>query len=124
VTRDELASRHKVYTRERAIVAAFGYAPLLLLYVLVHTKYLRPYVPESRGQAVLVMIVMPILWFALLMMLHRWLGPLRHKLRCPACGQRFVGDEYHATLEAGRCVRCLEDLAGTSAAPFDGAGAI
>jgi hypothetical protein len=123
VTRDELASRHKAYEKERSIVAAFGYSPLLLLYVLVHTKFLRPYVPESKGQAVLVMIVIPIVWFALLMMLYRWLGPLRHKLRCPACGQRFVGDEFKATLEAGRCVRCASGLAGTSAAPLDGTGA-
>jgi len=118
VTRDELARRHKAYETERAVVAAFGYSPLLLLYGLVHTKYLRPYVPESKGQAVLVMIVIPILWFALLMLLHRGLGPLRHKLRCPACGQRFVGDEYRATLETGRCVRCAEELAGTSVTPL------
>jgi len=117
VTRDELVRRHKAYEKERAVVAAFGYSPLLLLYVLVHTKYLRPYLPESKGQAVLVMIVIPILWCALLMMLHRWLGPLRHKLRCPACGQRFVGGEYQATLEAGRCGRCAAELAGTSVAP-------
>ena len=116
--RHGLAQRYKAYDRERAIVAAIGYLPLLLLYLLVHTKYLRPYVPESKGAAVLVLIVLPFTWFGLVMLLHRWLGPIRHRLRCPSCAHPLTGRARKVAVETGRCEQCEATL------PEDGDGSI
>jgi hypothetical protein len=58
--------------RGRSIAAAIGYAPFLLLYVLVHTKYLRAWLPESKGAQVGVLIGLPALWFGFVMLLYRY----------------------------------------------------
>jgi hypothetical protein len=53
---------------------------LLLLYVLVHTKYLRPHLPEDKTAQVGILIGLPVLWFAFVMLMYRWLGPRRQPL--------------------------------------------
>jgi hypothetical protein len=102
----ELTRRNKAYDKERSIVAAFGYTPFLLLYLLVHTKYLRPYVPENKEAAVGMLILLPGAWFGGLMLLQRWLGPLRHRLICPRCGLALVGGSMKEALESSNCGRC------------------
>jgi hypothetical protein len=106
VAHEQIASRFKAYERERSYVAAIACAPLLILYVLVHTPYLRPYVPESKSVAVVVLILIPCAWFAFVLLLHGWLGPVRHGLRCPRCAQRLVGNAYKVASETGACGRC------------------
>jgi hypothetical protein len=66
--------------RGKRLVAAVGYAPLLLLYVLVHTKYLRPHLPEDKTAQLGILIGLPVLWFAFVMLMYRWLGPRRQPL--------------------------------------------
>jgi hypothetical protein len=106
ISAGELSRRNKAYDKERSIVAAFGYTPFLLLYLLVHTKYLRPYVPENKQAAVGVLILLPGAWFGGLMLLHRWLGPLRHRLKCPRCGLALVGSAMKQALDTSNCGRC------------------
>jgi hypothetical protein len=103
---EEFTRRNKAYEKERSIVAAFGYTPFLLLYLLVHTKYLRTYVPVNKEAAVGLLILLPGAWFGGLMLLHRWLGPLRHGLKCPGCGQALVGGSMKGALESSNCGRC------------------
>ena len=111
--RETLQLRLRAYERERerGWVAAFGLAPLMVLYVLSHTTYLRPYVPHSKGLAVVVLILVPSAWFGLVMALHAVLGTRRHGLRCPACGARLVGTRYRNALDHGCCDRCGTALA-------------
>jgi len=103
---DEFERRHRACARERSIVAAVGYTPFLLLYVLVHTKYLRPYMPESKNATAAVLVLIPGAWLGCLILLQRWLGPIRHRLTCPRCGQALVGDAFRAASESGNCSRC------------------
>ena len=102
----EFKRRSHAYDRQRSIVAACGYAPFLLLYLLVHTKYLRPYVPENKEAAVAMLILLPGAWFGAVMLLHTWLGPALQKLKCPHCGAALLGSARQQALEKGDCNRC------------------
>jgi hypothetical protein len=102
----EFERRNKAYDKQRAIVAAFGYTPFLLLYLLVHTKYLRPYVPENKEAAVGLLILLPGAWFGGVMLLQRWLGPRLQRLNCPRCGLALVGSAMKAALDTCTCSRC------------------
>jgi hypothetical protein len=105
-TREELQRRSKAYGRERQWVAALAYLPFLVVYGLVHTTFLRRYLPEDKNQQVLVLIGVPLAWLAVVTWLHgRW-GPRRHGLACEACGERLVGAAYQTALATGRCARC------------------
>jgi hypothetical protein len=106
VTAEDFRARHKAYQRERAVVAFFGHAPLILLYVLTHGSWLKTQMPQSKELAVLYLVILPIAWFALLMLLHRWLGPLRHRLRCSQCSHALVAREFERTIERGACPQC------------------
>jgi hypothetical protein len=75
---EELKRRHAAYEKSRGYVFAIACAPLLVLYVAIHTKYLRPYIPESKSADVFVLIVLPSAWFAVVMGLHRWLRSRRY----------------------------------------------
>ena len=107
---EEFQRRHRSYMRQRSIVAAVGYTPFLLLYVLVHTKYLRPYMPDSKNATAAVLILIPGAWFGVLVLLQRWLGPGRHRLKCPHCAQAQVGEEFKRVLENHLCSRCGTQL--------------
>jgi hypothetical protein len=106
VSTEELRRRHAAYEKSKGYVFAIACTPLLMLYLLIHTKYLRPYIPESKSADVFVLIVLPSAWFAVAMGLHHWLGPLRHRLRCPGCARRLVGKPMEFAADEGRCDRC------------------
>jgi hypothetical protein len=75
----EFTAHHKAYRRERAIVAFFGYSPLIVLYLLTHSGWLKQQLPQSKELAVLYLVVLPIGWFALLMWLHGRFAPRWHR---------------------------------------------
>jgi DNA-directed RNA polymerase subunit RPC12/RpoP len=102
----EFKRRSHAYDRQRSLVAACGYTPFLLLYLLVHTKYLRPYVPENKQAAVGLLILLPGAWFGAVMLLHTWLGPVLQRLKCPHCGAALVGSLRQHALQEGSCSRC------------------
>ena len=104
--REELQSRHRAYERERSLVLGAGFAPLLFIYLMVHTRYLRPYVSESKSIALLELLILPAAWFAGMLLLYTWFGPIRHRLRCPRCAHRLVGTAITAALETGSCANC------------------
>ncbi len=106
VTAEDFRARHRAYRRERAVVAFFGYSPLIVLYLLTHGSWLKTQLPQSKELAVLYLVILPIAWFALLMLLHRWLGPLRHRLRCPHCSRPLVAREFDEAIQRGACPRC------------------
>ena len=113
---DEFKRRSGSYDRWRSIIAAIGYAPFLLIYLLVHTKYLRPYVPESKQAAVGVLILLPGAWFGIVMLLLSALGPKLARLTCPRCAAALTGTARQHALEEGSCSRCGTRLVAQSAA--------
>lgn len=106
VTADDFRARHRAYLRERAVVAFFGYAPLIVLYLLTHGSWLKSQLPQSKELAVLYLVVLPMAWFALIMLLHRWLGPLRHRLRCPRCSQALIARDFERAIDSRTCPHC------------------
>jgi hypothetical protein len=106
VTPEVLNARHKAYRRERAIVAFFGYSPLLVLYVMTHTSYLRTLLPPSKNLQLLYLVVIPIAWFALLRFAQARIGLARHKLACPDCGHRLLEKELKKLIERSACSQC------------------
>jgi hypothetical protein len=105
-TRDELRRRFKAYERQRAIVSAIGFTPFLVIYVLVHTRYLRSWLPPSHEAELVVLIALPAAWFAMVMLVHSWLAPGLLGLRCAQCGHRLLGRSYADALETGQCNGC------------------
>lgn len=106
LTPAEFTARHKAYRRERAIVAFFGYSPLIALYLLTHSGWLKQQLPQSKELAVLYLVVLPIVWFASLMWLHGRFAPRWHRLRCPKCAHALVADDYRRTMDRGACPAC------------------
>jgi len=47
-TKAELQRRFTAYERQRTIISAIGFAPFLVIQLLVHTRYLGPWLPQSR----------------------------------------------------------------------------
>lgn len=115
-TAGEFAARHKAFSRERAVVAFFGYAPLIVLYLLTHSSWMKKQLPESKEMAVLYIIVLPILWFAAVTLFYRWLGPRRHRLRCANCTHAIVGTDFKRTIERGVCPACGAAVVATESA--------
>jgi hypothetical protein len=103
---EDLNARQTAYRRERMIVAFFAYAPLLVLYVMTHTSFLRTILPPSKNMQVLYLIVIPIGWAVLLVFAQRKLGLWRHKLACPECGQALLDKELKKSIERGACSQC------------------
>ena len=123
VTPDDLNSRQKAYRRERMIVAFFAYAPLLVLYVLTHTSYLRTVLPPSKNMQVLYLIVIPVAWAVLLVFAQRKLGVRRHKLACPECGHTLLDKELKKSIERGACSQCGASIIRSEAMSPDGRAA-
>ncbi len=113
----EFATRHRAYGQRRTVVALLGWVPLLVLYVFSHTKYLRPYVPDSKGLAVVVLIVIPLAWLLGIAWAYRRVGPGVHGLVCPGCHARLVDDAYKSAAATGRCARCQVTVVVDAAAP-------
>ena len=123
----EFATRHRAYGQGRTVVAVLGWVPLLVLYVFSHTKYLRPYVPDSKGLAVVVLIVIPMTWLLGIAWAYRRVRPAAHGLVCPGCHARLVDDAYKSAAATGRCARCdaavLIDAEAPAGAPAGAPGA-
>lgn len=105
-TKAELQRRFKAYERQRTIIGAIGFAPFLVIYLLVHTRYLGPWLPQSRAADLVVLILLPAAWFALVMFVHGWLAPGLLGLRCASCGHRLLGESYFAVLATDQCNEC------------------
>lgn len=103
---DDFARRLRSFARGRAVAVVLGWGPILALYVLTHTRYLRPYVPESKGMAVVALIVIPISWLVATAYGYRAYGPRLHGLVCRNCGHRLVDDAAKAVQGTGRCPQC------------------
>lgn len=106
VTPDDLNARQKAYRRERMIVAFFAYGPLLLLYVMTYTSFLRTILPSSKNMQALYLILIPMCWAVLLVFAQRKLGVRRHKLACPECGHTLLDKELKKSIDLGACSHC------------------
>lgn len=109
-TRDELQRRSKAYERQRSFVSVIGIGPLLVIYLLVHTRYLGPWLPQSRESELVVLLLLPATWFGAVMLLHGWLAPARLGLQCPRCRHRLVGKAFADAMSTGQCDSCHADV--------------
>ncbi len=105
-TREELLERRKAYERERLFVSLVGFLPLLVIYALTHTRILRQLMPESKSQQLVLLLVIPGLWFAAVMLLHGRLGPFGRRAKCAQCATPLVGKSLQDALASGQCGRC------------------
>ncbi len=105
-TGNELQRRFEAFERQRTIASAIGFAPFLVIYLLVHTRYLGPWLPQSREADLVVLLVLPAIWFAFVMLVHGWLAPGPLGLRCAHCGHRLLGKSYTYALTTGHCDHC------------------
>ena len=113
-TRDELQRRYKIYERQRVFVSAIGFGPLLIIYLLVHTRYLRPWLPPSHEAQLVVLLLVPAAWFAAVMLLHGRSAPARLGLVCPGCRRRLVGMAFTDAMSTGQCGSCHADVVSDS----------
>jgi len=123
ITPEDLNARQKAYRRERMVVAFFAYAPLLVLYVMTHTSYLRAVLPPSKNLQVLYLIVIPVGWAVLLVFAQRKFGLRRHKLACPDCGHALLDKEWKKSIERSACSHCGASIIRSEAMPTDGRAA-
>jgi predicted RNA-binding Zn-ribbon protein involved in translation (DUF1610 family) len=105
-TPEALSARLKAFRRESMIVAVVGYTPLLVLYAMTYTSYLRALLPPSKNMQLLYLIVIPGAWAVLLTFTQRRLGLRRHKLACPDCGHKLIDRELKKSIERGACSQC------------------
>ena len=120
ITRDELTRRHAAYERGRWPFAILGAAPLVAVYVLIHTPWLKPHLPEARWLAVVILFFVPLGWLWALTRLYAAIGARRHGIACPGCGLAFLDAALRAVLRTGDCPRCgapvvSDPASGTSA---------
>lgn len=103
---NDLTHRIHAYTRGRQVALALGAAPLLALYLAIHTPWLKPALQDRTHLVVALLIVLPLAW--LLALAHGWrrIGPRLLRLDCPACGQRLVDPAPPPSGSDLRCALC------------------
>ena len=110
MTRDEFNRRFRAYEHGQQWAVAVGALPLLAVYLLVHTRWLKPYLQDHKHLMVALMIVVPLGWlFGVAQgwkrLAPRWLG-----LDCPACRSTRLAREARSPDDADRCPDCDHPL--------------
>lgn len=106
MTHDDRQRRGRDYERWRWVASAIGAAPLLSVYLLVHTPHLRSHLPEAKWLAALILICVPLGWMFGVARLYEWWGARRFGLPCPKCGRPLGGEALERALARGACRRC------------------
>ena len=104
-TRDELQRRFYAFERQHTIASAIGFTPFVVIYLCVH-PCLEPWLPRSREADLVLLIVLPAIWFAAVMLVHGWLAPGPLGLRCVQCAQGLLGKSYANARTTGHCDDC------------------
>lgn len=117
MTQDELKARHADYERWRWIAGAVGAAPLLAVYFLVHTPYLKDFLPDAKFLAVLILFFVPLGWLMALTRLYARWATRRYGLQCPDCGEALLGEALRKALNKGACRRCGAGVVSDPAFP-------
>lgn len=110
MTRDEFIRRLRAYESGQQWAIAVGALPLLAVYLLVHTRWLKPFLQDHKHLVVALLIFVPLGWlFAVAQgwkrLAPRWLG-----LHCPACGQAWSDPRPSPTDAAPSCPHCRATL--------------
>lgn len=106
MTRDELKRRQADYERYRWIAGAIGAAPLLSVYLLVHTPQLRAFLPDSKLLSVVILFFVPLGWLVGVTRLYNRWGARHFGLQCPRCGTALVGEGLQHSDNRVECRRC------------------
>lgn len=106
MTRDELKRRRARYDRAGWIAGAIGAAPFLSVYVLLHTPYLRAFLPDSKLLSLVILFFVPLAWFFGVTRLYRRWGASWFDLRCPRCGAALVDDGVRRDADRDACRAC------------------
>ncbi|MCU0974735.1 MAG: hypothetical protein MUC71_00285 [Steroidobacteraceae bacterium] len=120
MTREELTRRHADYGRWRWIAGAVGAMPLLSVYFLVHTPYLKGFLPGAKFLAVLILFFVPLGWLLAVTRLYERWGATRYGLRCPHCGEALLGQALRRAINRGSCLRCGGEVIADPAFPDAG----
>lgn len=110
MTRDELSRRHADYERWRWIAAVIGAAPLLSVYFLVHTPWLKGFLPDAKFLAVLILFFVPLGWLMAVTRLYARWGATHYGLRCPECNEALLGEAFRKANQTGACRRCAAQV--------------
>lgn len=106
MTRDEFDRRRADYERFRWIASVIGAAPLLSMYALLHTPYLRAFLPDSKLLSVFVLFFVPLGWFFAAMRSYAWWGARHFGLQCPRCGASLVNEASRQGVKRDACRSC------------------
>lgn len=106
MTRDEFTRRLQRYERGRQWTLGIGVLPLLAVYLLVHTRWLKPYLQDHKHLVVVLMIVVPLAWLFGLARVWRQFGPRWLRLACTACGGTLADAPPAHGDAGGRCPHC------------------
>lgn len=120
MTREELTRRHADYARWRWFAGVIGAAPLLSVYVLVHTPHLKGFMPDAKFLAVLILFFGPLGWLLAVTRLYERWGTRRYGLQCPGCAQPLVGEALRKATRDGTCGRCGAPVVSDPAFPGSG----
>ena len=88
------------------------------MYLLVHTRWLKPYLQDHKHLMVALMIVVPLVWLLALARGWKRLGPRWLGLECGQCRQSLCEPRAVPAEEGARCPHCgaaaFETRAGAS----------
>lgn len=107
---DDYQQRIRAYARGRRLSVALGAAPLLGVYVLVHTPWLETRMQDHRHLIVLLLIVLPLAWLWALAQGWRALGSRWLGLRCPRCAASLAEPRVRTGAAPAQCPHCAAPL--------------
>jgi hypothetical protein len=119
MTRDELNRRRARYDRASWIAGAVGAAPFLSVYFLLHTPYLRAFLPESKLLSLVILFFVPLAWFFVVTRLYRHWGARWFGLQCPGCGAALADAGVRRGVERDACRACGSEFEDRGSATAD-----
>lgn len=106
MTRDDFIRRLRAYESGQQWAIAVGALPLLAVYLLVHTRWLKPFLQDHKHLVVALLIVVPLAWLLALARGWKRLGPGWLGLRCSACGASLAEQAAPRDGDVAPCPAC------------------
>lgn len=101
----------RAFARGQRIVAVLGALPLLAVYLLVHTPWLKAGMQEHKHAVVALLILVPLGWLLLLVQGWRRFGPRWLGLGCATCAEALLAPGGGGATAPSRCAACGAALA-------------
>lgn len=111
--RDEFDRRRADFERFRWVAGAIAAAPLLSVYVLLHTPYLRAFLPESKLLSLFILFFVPLGWLLGAMRAYATWGRRHFGLQCSGCGASLVEHGPRQGVDRVVCRRCGTEISAS-----------